>query len=118
MKPSSTDYRQSFDVTRQPLCFCGLDGSVWESNAAFCDLMGYGKQEITGLSLLQSTAPCDSDASSQHWQRLISSGMCNCAFYCHVIRKDSQQLLVNMDLNLIHKKNQPYCFLVATNPTS
>ncbi len=49
-------------------------------------------QEITGLSLLSSTAPCDSDASSQHWQRLISSGMCNCAFYCHIIRKDSQQV--------------------------
>jgi len=117
-QPGCGDYRTSFDVTRQPLCFCGLDGCVWESNAAFCNLMGYTKQEITGLSLLNSTAPCDSDASSQHWQRLISSGMCNCAFYCHVIRKDSQQLLVNMDLNLIHKKNQPYCFMVATNPTA
>ena len=28
------------------------------------------------------------------------------------------QVMVNMDLNLIHKRNQPYCFLVAVNPTS
>jgi len=116
-QPSSNDFKQSFDITRQPLCFCGLDGCIWESNAAFCNLLGYSKQEIHGLSLLNNTAPCDSDASSQHWQRLISSGMCNSAFYCHLIRKDNQQLMVNMDLNLLHKRNQPYCFLVATNPT-
>lgn len=42
--PGSGDYRTSFDVTRQPLCFCGLDGCVWESNNAFCNLMGYTKQ--------------------------------------------------------------------------
>jgi PAS domain S-box-containing protein len=118
IQTSSHDFRSSFDVTRQPLCFCGLDGCVWESNSAFCKLLGYTKSEIHGISLLSSTAQSDSDASSQHWQRLISSGMCNSAFYCHLIRKDQQQLMVNMDLNLIHKRNQPYCFLVATNPTS
>mmetsp|Transcript_17990 Transcript_17990/g.27857 ORF Transcript_17990/g.27857 Transcript_17990/m.27857 type:complete len:126 (+) Transcript_17990:1112-1489(+) len=116
-QPASHDFKNSFDVTRQPLCFCGLDGTVWESNSAFCNLLGYSKQEIQGVSLLHSTAACDSDASNQHWQRLITSGMCNCAFYCHLVRKDQQQLLVNMDLNLIHKRNQPFCFLVATNPT-
>mmetsp|Transcript_20203 Transcript_20203/g.48071 ORF Transcript_20203/g.48071 Transcript_20203/m.48071 type:complete len:461 (-) Transcript_20203:198-1580(-) len=115
---TSTDYRSSFEVTRQPLCFCGLDGCVWESNSALCSLLGYTKQEMAGLSLLNSTAACDCDASSQHWQRLISSGMCHSDFYCHLVRKDQQQLMVNIDLNLIHKRNQPYCFLVATNPTS
>mmetsp|Transcript_49050 Transcript_49050/g.98118 ORF Transcript_49050/g.98118 Transcript_49050/m.98118 type:complete len:215 (+) Transcript_49050:2-646(+) len=115
---SSADYRSSFEVTRQPLCFCGLDGCVWESNAAFCSLLGYSKQEMTGLSLLNSTAAVDCDASSQQWQRLISSGMCHADFYCHLVRKDQHQLMVNIDLNLIHKRNQPYCFLVATNPTS
>mmetsp|Transcript_22318 Transcript_22318/g.53546 ORF Transcript_22318/g.53546 Transcript_22318/m.53546 type:complete len:471 (+) Transcript_22318:123-1535(+) len=118
IQTSSHDFRSSFDVTRQPLCFCGLDGCVWESNSAFCKLLGYTKAEIHGISLLSSTAQSDSDASSQHWQRLISSGMCNSAFYCHLIRKDQVQMMVNMDLNLIHKRNQPYCFLVATNPTS
>jgi len=44
--------------------------------------------------------------------------MCNTAFYCQLIRKDNQTLTVNMDLNLVHKRNNPYCFLVATNPTT
>jgi PAS domain-containing protein len=35
-------------MVRQPLCFCGLDGLVWESNQAFCQLLGYSnKSEVT-----------------------------------------------------------------------
>eukprot|EP00802_Teleaulax_amphioxeia_P010704 Tamp_10733.p1 GENE.Tamp_10733~~Tamp_10733.p1 ORF type:complete len:451 (-),score=101.91 Tamp_10733:387-1739(-) len=118
-QPSSQDYQQSFEMVRQPLCFCGLDGLVWESNQAFCQLLGYtNKSEVTGLSLLNKTASSDNEASSQHWQRLITSGMCNTAFYCQLLRKDNQTLTVNMDLNLVHKRNTPYCFLVATNPTT
>jgi PAS domain-containing protein len=34
-------------MVRQPLCFCGLDGLVWESNQAFCQLLGYSnKSEV------------------------------------------------------------------------
>jgi len=117
--PASQDYHHSFEMVRQPLCFCGLDGLVWESNQAFSQLLGYEhKAQVTGLSLLNKTASTDNEASSQHWQRLISSGMCNTAFYCQLIRKDNQTLTVNMDLNLVHKRNNPYCFLVATNPTT
>ena len=118
-QPASHDYAHSFEMVRQPLCFCGLDGIVWETNQAFVHLLGYGnKSEVVGLSLLNKTASTDNEASSQHWQRLISSGMCNAAFYCQLIRKDNQTLTVNMDLNLVHKRNNPFCFLVATNPAT
>ena len=32
--------------------------------------------------------------------------------------QDNQTLTVNMDPNLVHKRGNPYCFLVATNPAT
>ena len=59
---------------RQPLCFCGLDGLVWESNQAFSQLLGYEhKAQVTGLSLLNKTASTDNEASSQ-----VCVSMCLC----------------------------------------
>ena len=52
-KASTPDFRCCFDVSRQPLCFTGLDSRLWDANTAFCTLMGYTRMEISGLSLRQ-----------------------------------------------------------------
>ena len=39
--PTMAEFRCCFDVTRQPLCFTGLDSRIWEANTAFCTMLGY-----------------------------------------------------------------------------
>mmetsp|Transcript_4941 Transcript_4941/g.11856 ORF Transcript_4941/g.11856 Transcript_4941/m.11856 type:complete len:503 (-) Transcript_4941:104-1612(-) len=121
--PNMAEFRVCFDVTRQPLCFAGLDSRVWEANAAFCTLMGYTRLEIGGLSLLTATAPSDADASQQQWQHMLAqsagpgNSMTSTTYCSKLQRKDSQQVTCNVDLSLIRRNGKPHAFLVAANPS-
>jgi len=121
--PNMAEFRVCFDVTRQPLCFAGLDSRVWEANAAFCTLMGYTRLEISGLSLLTATAPSDADATQQQWQHMLGqsagpgNSMTSCSYISKLQRKDSQQVCCNVDLSLIRRNGKPHSFLIAANPS-
>ena len=77
-----TPYRCCFDVTRQPVCFAGLDSRVWEANSAFCTLLGYTRLEIAGLSIFSVTLgyQAGDPEPSTHWQQSTASasGLCIC----------------------------------------
>jgi PAS domain S-box-containing protein len=91
---------------------------LWDANTAFCTLMGYNRMEITGLSLLNATAPCDADTSSQHWNQILkSTGATNVTYICKLVRKDAQQIQCSIDLSLVFKQGKPQCLLVSANPS-
>ena len=118
--PSMAEFRCCFDVTRQPLCFAGLDSRVWEANSAFCTLLGYTRLEITGLSIFSVTLayqPGDPEPST-HWHQSVQAGAAGTTCYlCKMQRKDSQEVACNIDLSLIKKAGKPYGYLVAANPS-
>jgi len=116
--PTMAEFRCCFDVTRQPLCFTGLDSRIWEANTAFCTLLGYTRLEISGLSLLSATAPSDTEASSERWHHMINSPQATTVSYmCKLQRKDSQQVGCNIDLSIVRRNGKAHCFLVAANPS-
>mmetsp|Transcript_50004 Transcript_50004/g.156498 ORF Transcript_50004/g.156498 Transcript_50004/m.156498 type:complete len:487 (-) Transcript_50004:198-1658(-) len=116
--PTMAEFRCCFDVTRQPLCFTGLDSRIWEANTAFCTLLGYTRLEISGLSLLSATAPADTEASSERWHHMINSPQATPVSYmCKLQRKDSQQVSCNIDLSIVRRNGKAHCFLVAANPS-
>eukprot|EP00281_Chroomonas_sp_CCMP1168_P013032 CAMPEP_0206282984 /NCGR_PEP_ID=MMETSP0047_2-20121206/39981_1 /ASSEMBLY_ACC=CAM_ASM_000192 /TAXON_ID=195065 /ORGANISM="Chroomonas mesostigmatica_cf, Strain CCMP1168" /LENGTH=434 /DNA_ID=CAMNT_0053713305 /DNA_START=29 /DNA_END=1333 /DNA_ORIENTATION=- len=111
------DFRNCFDVSREPLCFAGTDSRLWDANASFCTLMGYTRMEIGGLSFMNATAPSDQDGAQQHWNALATGGgkTTSRSYKCKLVRKDGLQIAVNIDLNLVMKGTQPHCFLVAAH---
>eukprot|EP00283_Hemiselmis_rufescens_P016618 CAMPEP_0173454470 /NCGR_PEP_ID=MMETSP1357-20121228/52477_1 /TAXON_ID=77926 /ORGANISM="Hemiselmis rufescens, Strain PCC563" /LENGTH=202 /DNA_ID=CAMNT_0014421499 /DNA_START=5 /DNA_END=613 /DNA_ORIENTATION=+ len=118
-KGSSADFKSCFDVNRQPLCFAGLDSRLWDANSAFCTLMGYSRMEVTGLSLLNATAPTDTEAANAHWQNIVKNNQQTCLSYvCRLVRKDTQHIQCSLDLNLMVKGGKPVCLLVAANPSN
>jgi len=113
-----SDYRCSFDVNRQPMCFAGLDSRLTDANSAFCTLSGYARMEVNGISLFNCTAPADLEAVQQHWNQLAQPGADSSVSYkCRFVRKDGQQILCNIDLVCIQKQGKPFCFVVSANPT-
>mmetsp|Transcript_56309 Transcript_56309/g.115156 ORF Transcript_56309/g.115156 Transcript_56309/m.115156 type:complete len:487 (-) Transcript_56309:40-1500(-) len=115
--PGSAEFRCCFDVTRQPLCFAGLDSRVWEANAAFCTLLGYTRLEIGTVALLTQTAKEDAESTNQQWHHLLNSPQSSGSYLCKLLRKDSQQVSCNVDLSLIRRNGKPHLFLVAANPS-
>lgn len=115
--PGSSEFRCCFDVTRQPLCFAGLDSRVWEANAALCTLLGYTRLEIGTVALLTQTAKEDAEAASQQWHHMLNSNQTSASYLCKLQRKDSQQVSCNIDLSLIRRNGKPHLFLVAANPS-
>eukprot|EP00802_Teleaulax_amphioxeia_P007200 Tamp_07206.p1 GENE.Tamp_07206~~Tamp_07206.p1 ORF type:complete len:485 (+),score=71.91 Tamp_07206:298-1752(+) len=117
--PNMAEFRCCFDVTRQPLCFAGLDSRVWEANSAFCTLLGYTRLEVTGLSIFSLTMayqPGEPEPST-HWQQSTANASGHTSYLCKMQRKDSQQVACNVDLSLIKKGGKPHCYLVAANPS-
>mmetsp|Transcript_62486 Transcript_62486/g.91583 ORF Transcript_62486/g.91583 Transcript_62486/m.91583 type:complete len:490 (+) Transcript_62486:131-1600(+) len=116
---SMAEFRCCFDVTRQPLCFAGLDSRVWEANSAFCTLLGYTRLEVTGLSIFSVTLAYQAGdpEPSTHWQQSTANASGTTSYLCKMQRKDSQQVACNVDLSLIKKGGKPHCYLVAANPS-
>mmetsp|Transcript_29720 Transcript_29720/g.74730 ORF Transcript_29720/g.74730 Transcript_29720/m.74730 type:complete len:103 (+) Transcript_29720:1243-1551(+) len=100
------------------MCFAGLDSRLSDANSAFCTLSGYSRMEVTGLSFLNSTAPADSEVATQQWQMILALGskQTSTSYRCRIVRKDGQQLMCNVDLNLISRQGKPHSFLVSVNP--
>ena len=57
LKASEKRYRSLFDLSHDGVVFVGLDGPIEEANPAYLDMLGYGLDEIVGMTYQQLTPP-------------------------------------------------------------
>ncbi|WP_084454502.1 PAS domain S-box protein [Algoriphagus terrigena] len=70
LKTTEEEYRNFFDITPDPHCVIGFDGSIRKFNKAFSELLGYGKKELLKRPIFKFIHEADQAESRE---KLLSS---------------------------------------------
>jgi PAS domain S-box-containing protein len=65
LRLSEERFRRVFEEGPMGICMIDADGRLLRSNAAFCQMLGYGEEELESRSMATLTHPADVDVDSQ-----------------------------------------------------
>lgn len=101
-----------FDRIQTGLVIADLDGKYLKLNDAFCDMLGYDKEELLGKSYQEITHPDDIDGDDQNVQKLLKGDIDHFKMSKRYISKSGLIIYVVIVVNLIRKPNgEPEYFI-------
>jgi PAS domain S-box-containing protein len=74
LSESEERFRSSFDAAPIGMIMIGLDHTLLKVNQAFCRMLDYTQEELTGLPVLQITHPGDKTATAARLDELTGDG--------------------------------------------
>jgi diguanylate cyclase (GGDEF)-like protein/PAS domain S-box-containing protein len=101
-RESETRFRTLFEQAQAGMAFAGLDGRITTVNPAFCQLVGYGEEELRNLSLLDITHADDVPALQEAMSRMIAGGNQGIRIESRYTRKDGDAVWVDVTTRLVH----------------
>jgi diguanylate cyclase (GGDEF)-like protein/PAS domain S-box-containing protein len=100
-RESETRFRTLFEQAQAGMAFAGLDGRITTVNPAFCQLVGYGEEELRKLSLLDITHADDVPALQEAMFRMIAGGDEGIRIENRYTRKDGEPVWVDVTTRLV-----------------
>jgi diguanylate cyclase (GGDEF)-like protein/PAS domain S-box-containing protein len=100
-RESETRFRTLFEQAQAGMAFAGLDGRITTVNAAFCELVGYGGEELRKLSLLDITHAEDVPPLQETMFRMIAGGEEGTRIESRYTRKDGDAVWVDVTTRLV-----------------
>ena len=94
------------DTTADGLCIIGSDGRVREVNQAYCQLLGYSKDELLGMNLAELDAADHPFRLKHHIDQAIASG--GTRYVTSQRNKDGQPLDLEVALRYVDIDPEPY----------
>ena len=96
------------DITADGLCIIGSDGRVQEVNQAYCQLLGYAKDELLGMTLAELDAADNPAQLKHHIDQTIANG--ESRFVTCQRTKDGQPVDLQVTLRYVDIGPEPYLF--------
>jgi PAS domain S-box-containing protein len=91
VRSSEELFRAVFEQASDPVCVADMDGRVLEVNQATCDVLGFSREELRGMSLIDIVPPADRPRLGVALAGLLRTGALSLSF--EVLRKDGTALL-------------------------
>ncbi len=88
-------FRLAFEDNMAPMIFTNLDNQVIAANDAFCQLIGYAREEILGRTTSHYTHPDDVEVSGDPQRRLVSGEVDKVSFVKRYVSKDGRLIVIN-----------------------
>ncbi|TSK05849.1 MAG: PAS domain S-box protein [Geobacter sp.] len=101
LKESEERFRNTFEQAAVGICHIALSDILIRINSRFCDILGYGQDELMGWTLEQTIHPEDRTADQSHLSRLINREIDNYSIEIRQIRKDGSLVWVNLTKSLV-----------------
>ncbi len=92
---SKTKYRSYVENAPDGVFIADHDGNYVEVNRAACELTGYSREELTGLSIRRILAPESMDDGVQHFATLLRTGRASGDLVLK--RRDGSRILLQVD---------------------
>ncbi len=104
-------FRTLFTQAQVAMSFTGLDGRIVSVNPAYCDMLGYTEEELTGTLIAAITHPDDVQATVDAYSRMISGEAPGFRFEKRLLRKDNQHVWTDVTVRLVRDHDgQPLYF--------
>ncbi|HSS61182.1 MAG TPA: PAS domain S-box protein, partial [Candidatus Limnocylindrales bacterium] len=98
---TETRFRTLFQQAQAGMAFASLDGHITTVNPAFCELVGYGDEELASLSLLDITHPDDVATLHEAMQGMLAGDEEGRRIEKRYTRKDGEHVWVDLTMRLV-----------------
>ncbi len=114
LRASEERYRALCNATSFGLAQLTSSGCFLEVNRAFCDILGYSREELLAHNELDVTHPADRKMEEHHHHQLLLGNRHKANWEKRYIRKDGATIWVNMTLSVSPKNTTKASYLWAT----
>ena len=101
LEESERRFRATFEQAALGVVNCTLDGRFVRVNGRFCELVGYGPEEIPGLRFQDITHPDDLEADLHLVERLVAGEIDRFAMEKRYVRKDGGVVHARITVSLM-----------------
>ncbi|MFY9315756.1 MAG: PAS domain S-box protein [Burkholderiales bacterium] len=99
---SEARFRAAFDQAAVGMARRDIDGLHLDVNQKLCDILGYTRDELLGLTSIDITLPAERPQAIEFNQRLRQGELSTDAREQQYLRKDGTPVWVNLSINVIH----------------
>jgi PAS domain S-box-containing protein len=98
LRESEAGYRNILRTAMDGFCVVGMDGSFIDVNEAFCQLLGYSREEVLSLSLPQVEIRETPEDTRNHIRKIVGKGADR--FETRFLRKDKK--LIDVEVSVVY----------------
>jgi PAS domain S-box-containing protein len=113
LRESEEMFRATFNQAGVGIGHVAPDGSWIRINRKFCDIVGYGEEEMKALTIGDITHPDDLETSMKHFRLLLEGKTGEYALEKRYIRKDGTSVWVNLNVSMVCDASGKPVFVVG-----
>lgn len=102
LRESEERFRLAFENASDGVCLVGLDGRLLRVNVRMCEIFGYSRQEMEGVSVNEFTHPDYQNVSPQFIHRAIESDSTREEFEKCYMHRDGSLVWGRVSSSLVH----------------
>jgi PAS domain S-box-containing protein len=112
-KRAEERFRATFEQTAVGMAHIAPDGRLLRVNQQFCDILGYTRQEMEGLTIRETTHPDDLGRDLDHMRQLLAGKNPTCSREKRYVHKDHSVVYVRVSLSVLQKSTGQPKYLVS-----
>lgn len=105
LRASESRFRATFELAAVGIAHVAPDGRWLRVNARLCEMLGYAREELLGLTVANVTPPNDLAALTADTRRLLSCEIDTLSLEKRYIRKDGGTVWVSLRVSLVRDKD-------------
>ncbi|MFO1420606.1 MAG: EAL domain-containing protein [Candidatus Competibacteraceae bacterium] len=113
LRASETRFRSFFESSPVGLCLTGPDKRWLEINDRLCEMLGYRREQLIGLSWAELTHPDDTPTDVAHFERVMSRRIDGYSLDKRFIRQDGGLLHANVSTRCVRRTNGSVDYFVT-----
>ena len=111
---SEQRFRLAFEDNMAPMIFSDLDDRTIAVNDAFCEMVGFSREEIVGRDCAQFTHPDDVELTRSTHRRLLSTRVNQIRFVKRYVRKDGRVVTSEVSRSAAHDDAGTILYFVSS----
>ena len=109
LRESEELFRTSFENATTGVCLVGTDGKFLSVNHTLCDMLGYSRNELEGMSFNDVTPDEDKHIGTTFVSKALGGEVSSAHLEKHYLHKDGHALWAQVSTALVHRPNgKPY----------
>src|SRR5215213_9234112 len=113
LRESEERFRGTFEQAAVGMAHVGTDGHWLRVNRRLCDIVGYEKEELLGLTFQDITHPDDLEAHLEYVRQLLAGEIGTYSMEKRYFKKDSSIIWINLTVSLVRPPSEEPRYFIS-----